>query len=62
MTFDLSCSFSSLLFYMMVAESGYAPAQFNAAYLCEQNTVSYLNTSGLSLFSKLTVMVNTLLK
>ncbi|XP_037533798.1 protein sel-1 homolog 3 [Nematolebias whitei] len=35
--------FSSLLFYMMVAESGYAPAQFNAAYLCEQNTGSFLD-------------------
>lgn len=26
---------------MVAAESGYSPAQFNAAYLCEQNTVSY---------------------
>lgn len=25
----------------MAAESGYAAAQFNVAYLCEQNTVSY---------------------
>lgn len=28
---------------MMAAESGYAAAQFNVAYLCEQNTVSYLH-------------------
>ncbi|XP_037835846.1 protein sel-1 homolog 3 isoform X2 [Kryptolebias marmoratus] len=35
--------FSSLLFYTMAAESGYAPAQFNAAYLCEQNTGSFLD-------------------
>lgn len=26
---------------MMAAESGYAAAQFNVAYLCEQHTVSY---------------------
>ncbi|XP_029373460.1 protein sel-1 homolog 3 isoform X2 [Echeneis naucrates] len=32
--------FSSLLYYMMAAESGYAAAQFNVAYLCEQNMVS----------------------
>uniref|UniRef100_A0A8P4K9E1 Si:dkey-24p1.6 n=1 Tax=Dicentrarchus labrax TaxID=13489 RepID=A0A8P4K9E1_DICLA len=32
----------SLLYYMMAAECGYAAAQFNVAYLCEQNTVSYL--------------------
>ncbi|XP_013888276.1 protein sel-1 homolog 3 isoform X2 [Austrofundulus limnaeus] len=34
---------SSLLFYVMAAESGYAPAQFNAAYLCEQNTGRFLD-------------------
>ncbi|CAN9511215.1 unnamed protein product [Ophioblennius macclurei] len=28
--------FSSLLYYMMAAEAGYAPAQFNVAYLCEE--------------------------
>lgn len=27
---------------MMAAESGYAPAQFNVAYLCEQHMVSNL--------------------
>uniref|UniRef100_A0A3P9I574 Si:dkey-24p1.6 n=1 Tax=Oryzias latipes TaxID=8090 RepID=A0A3P9I574_ORYLA len=27
----------SLLYYVIAAESGYAPAQFNVAYLCEQN-------------------------
>ena len=26
---------------MMAAESGYAAAQFNVAFLCEQNSVSY---------------------
>lgn len=25
---------------MVAAEAGYAPAQFNVAYLCEQHTVS----------------------
>lgn len=29
-----------MLFYMMAAESGYAAAQFNVAYLCEQHAVS----------------------
>ncbi|XP_034557622.1 protein sel-1 homolog 3 [Notolabrus celidotus] len=29
--------FHSLLYYMVAAECGYAPAQFNVAYLCEQN-------------------------
>nr|XP_020472495.1 protein sel-1 homolog 3-like [Monopterus albus] len=33
--------FSALFYYMMAAESGYAAAQFNVAYLCEQNAVSY---------------------
>nr|XP_040048705.1 protein sel-1 homolog 3 [Gasterosteus aculeatus aculeatus] len=37
--------FSSLLYYMVAAESGYSPAQFNAAYLCEQNTLHFLDTS-----------------
>lgn len=32
--------FMSLLYYMVAAEAGYAPAQFNVAYLCEQHTVS----------------------
>lgn len=35
--------FSSLLYYMMAAESGYAAAQFNVAYLCEQNTFGFLD-------------------
>ncbi|XP_041850144.1 protein sel-1 homolog 3 [Melanotaenia boesemani] len=33
----------SLLYYMMVAESGYAPAQFNVAYICEQNVGGFLD-------------------
>ncbi|XP_012736810.2 protein sel-1 homolog 3 [Fundulus heteroclitus] len=37
--------FLSLLFYMMAAESGYAPAQFNAAYLCEQNVAGFLEAA-----------------
>lgn len=32
--------FPSLLYYTMAAESGYAAAQFNVAYLCEQHAVS----------------------
>ncbi|XP_041796910.1 protein sel-1 homolog 3 isoform X2 [Chelmon rostratus] len=36
---------SSLLYYMMAAESGYAAAQFNVAYLCEQNTFAFLDTA-----------------
>lgn len=32
--------FTSLLYYTMAAESGYAAAQFNVAYLCEQHAVS----------------------
>lgn len=32
--------FTSLLYYTMAAESGYAAAQFNVAYLCEQQAVS----------------------
>ncbi|XP_008274864.1 protein sel-1 homolog 3 [Stegastes partitus] len=35
--------FNSLLYYMMASESGYAAAQFNVAYLCEQNTGSFLD-------------------
>uniref|UniRef100_A0A672Z1T3 Protein sel-1 homolog 3-like n=1 Tax=Sphaeramia orbicularis TaxID=375764 RepID=A0A672Z1T3_9TELE len=35
--------FNSLLFYMMAAESGYAAAQFNVAYLCEQNMGNFLD-------------------
>uniref|UniRef100_UPI0037E75EAE protein sel-1 homolog 3 n=1 Tax=Semicossyphus pulcher TaxID=241346 RepID=UPI0037E75EAE len=35
--------FHSLLYYMMAAESGYAAAQFNVAYLCEKNTVGFLD-------------------
>ncbi|XP_076591823.1 protein sel-1 homolog 3 [Chaetodon auriga] len=34
---------SSLLYYMMAAESGYAAAQFNVAYLCEQNGFNFLD-------------------
>lgn len=34
---------SSLLYYMMAAEAGFAAAQFNVAYLCEQNMVRYTN-------------------
>ncbi|XP_031719436.1 protein sel-1 homolog 3 [Anarrhichthys ocellatus] len=37
--------FSSLLYYMMAAESGYSPAQFNVAYLCEQNMFDFLDPS-----------------
>lgn len=48
----LSHRFSSLLYYMVAAECGYAPAQFNVAYLCEQNTVSYLNCNSLFLLIK----------
>ncbi|XP_033833363.2 protein sel-1 homolog 3 [Periophthalmus magnuspinnatus] len=33
----------SLLFYLMAAESGFADAQFNVAYLCEQNTGQFLH-------------------
>uniref|UniRef100_A0A3B4A7M1 Uncharacterized protein n=1 Tax=Periophthalmus magnuspinnatus TaxID=409849 RepID=A0A3B4A7M1_9GOBI len=32
-----------LLFYLMAAESGFADAQFNVAYLCEQNTGQFLH-------------------
>ncbi|XP_039985928.1 protein sel-1 homolog 3 [Xiphias gladius] len=35
--------FSSLLYYMVAAESGYAAAQFNVAYLCEQNSGRFLD-------------------
>ncbi|KAM4565603.1 protein sel-1 homolog 3 [Odontesthes bonariensis] len=38
-----SNTFVSLLNYMMAAESGYASAQFNAAYLCEQNPGNFLD-------------------
>ncbi|XP_034405152.1 protein sel-1 homolog 3 [Cyclopterus lumpus] len=37
--------FSSLLYYMMAAESGYSPAQFNVAYLCEQSMLASLGPS-----------------
>lgn len=30
----------SLVYYLMAAEAGYAAAQFNAAYICEENGVS----------------------
>ncbi|KAF7652641.1 hypothetical protein LDENG_00094080, partial [Lucifuga dentata] len=33
----------SLLYYLLAAESGYAAAQFNAAYLCDQNTGGFLD-------------------
>ncbi|KAM9319212.1 protein sel-1 homolog 3 [Pholidichthys leucotaenia] len=36
---------SSLFYYMVAAESGYPPAQFNVAYLCEQNRGSFLDPS-----------------
>ncbi|XP_069017333.1 protein sel-1 homolog 3 isoform X1 [Embiotoca jacksoni] len=35
--------FTSLLYYVMAAESGYEAAQFNVAYLCEQNTGDFLD-------------------
>ncbi|XP_041654291.1 protein sel-1 homolog 3 [Cheilinus undulatus] len=35
--------FTSLLYYLMAAECGYAPAQFNVAYLCEHNTLGILD-------------------
>uniref|UniRef100_A0A8C7TG90 Si:dkey-24p1.6 n=1 Tax=Oncorhynchus mykiss TaxID=8022 RepID=A0A8C7TG90_ONCMY len=35
-------SLMALLYYMMAAESGFAAAQFNVAYLCEQNPVSLI--------------------
>nr|XP_019943733.1 PREDICTED: protein sel-1 homolog 3-like [Paralichthys olivaceus] len=35
--------FSSLLHYMMAAECGYAAAQFNVAYVCEQNSGRFLD-------------------
>ncbi|XP_026150238.1 protein sel-1 homolog 3 isoform X2 [Mastacembelus armatus] len=38
-----SDTFSSLLYYLMAAEMGYAAAQFNVAYLCEQNTGNFLD-------------------
>ncbi|KAG7479951.1 sel-1-like 3-like [Solea senegalensis] len=34
--------FTSLLYYLMAAESGYTVAQFNVAYICEQNPGSFL--------------------
>ncbi|XP_068441517.1 protein sel-1 homolog 3 [Clinocottus analis] len=37
--------FSSLLYYMVAAESGYSPAQFNVAYLCEQSVLASLDPS-----------------
>ncbi|XP_076002630.1 protein sel-1 homolog 3 [Genypterus blacodes] len=35
----------SLLHYMMAAESGYEPAQFNVAYLCDQNPGQFLDAA-----------------
>lgn len=35
----------ALLYYLMAAESGYATAQFNVAYLCEQNVGHFLDPS-----------------
>ncbi|TDH14660.1 hypothetical protein EPR50_G00022620 [Perca flavescens] len=35
--------FSSLLYYMMAAESGYSPAQFNVAYLCDHHMLGFLD-------------------
>ncbi|XP_032358274.1 protein sel-1 homolog 3 [Etheostoma spectabile] len=40
--------FSSLLYYMMAAESGYSPAQFNVAYLCDQNMLGFLDPASKS--------------
>ncbi|XP_056466678.1 protein sel-1 homolog 3 [Gadus chalcogrammus] len=36
-------SLMSLLYYLMAAESGYAPAQFNTAHICEQNSEGFLD-------------------
>lgn len=36
-------SLMALLYYMMAAESGFAAAQFNVAYLCEQNPGGFLD-------------------
>ncbi|XP_043976245.1 protein sel-1 homolog 3 isoform X2 [Gambusia affinis] len=33
----------SLVFYLMAAESGYSPAQFNVAYICDQNAAGFLD-------------------
>ncbi|KAL0973423.1 hypothetical protein UPYG_G00203400 [Umbra pygmaea] len=38
-------SFMALLYYLMAAESGFAAAQFNVAYLCEQNPRGFLNST-----------------
>uniref|UniRef100_A0A3Q3WRH7 Uncharacterized protein n=1 Tax=Mola mola TaxID=94237 RepID=A0A3Q3WRH7_MOLML len=35
--------FTSLLYYMMAAESGFAAAQFNVAYLCEHHAMGLLD-------------------
>ncbi|XP_042342919.1 protein sel-1 homolog 3 [Plectropomus leopardus] len=35
--------FRSLLYYTIAAECGYSPAQFNVAYLCEQNSLGFLD-------------------
>ncbi|XP_059187954.1 LOW QUALITY PROTEIN: protein sel-1 homolog 3 [Centropristis striata] len=35
--------FTSLLYYMMAAEAGYSPAQFNVAYLCDQNMLGFMD-------------------
>ncbi|XP_034024266.1 protein sel-1 homolog 3 [Thalassophryne amazonica] len=34
---------NSLLYYLMVAEAGYATAQFNVAYICDQNPGGFLD-------------------
>lgn len=38
----------SLLYYLMAAESGFAAAQFNVAYLCEQNSGNILDPAFVS--------------
>ncbi|XP_074535817.1 protein sel-1 homolog 3 [Halichoeres trimaculatus] len=40
--------FISVLYYLMAAECGYAPAQFNVAYLCEQNPFSIMDPTSAS--------------
>lgn len=49
--------FSSLLYYTIAAELGYAAAQFNVAYLCEQNTVCCRNVHVKFFFVSCCVMV-----
>ncbi|XP_040929298.1 protein sel-1 homolog 3 isoform X2 [Betta splendens] len=43
-----SDAFSSLLYYMIAAESGFAAAQFNVAYLCEQHAGQFLDPAFVS--------------